>query len=400
MNGRPSILYVAYWGAAEPLGQSLIVPAVERLASSVALTLITFEKPMDLENRVGIDALRTRFARAGIRWIPLRYHKRPKIPATAFDVAHGIAIGIREAIRRRPTVVHARTFIGGLIGFGVSRTLRLRFLYHNEGFYPDEQVDGGVWRAGSIPHRVARRLENVMYRGADAIICMSRRSKVVLEAMMAAARKKTPILVVPSCVDLSDFPRRNAVPPPRPLRLIYIGSVGNRYILDKLARFVSVAREVFPDLHLRVLTGADRSVVTSMLRAGSLPDDAWSLDKVPHSQVSAELAQSHAGLFFLQSGISEFGCSPTKIGEYWATGVPVVTTAGVSDTDDIIATHRVGVVIRDHADDAYRKATRELEELFKDPQLSERCRQAAEMFYSLDPFTDAQRKLYAEFSNA
>src|SRR5205807_44013 len=160
-------------------------------------------------------------------------------------------------------------------------------------------------------------------------------------------------------------------------------SVGLRYIADKLARFVFVTRQVFGDLELRVLSGAEPELVRSMMRAGGLPDEAWTLDCVPHSMVPTELARSKAGLFFLQQGISEFACSPTKIGEYWAMGIPVVTTAGVSDTDDIISEHRVGVVIAEHTDDAYRQAANRLRDLFHDADLPARCRQAAEKYYGL-----------------
>lgn len=394
---RASVLYVAYWGAAEPLGQALIVPAVERLARSVDLTLITFEKTGDLD---AAPALRARLSAAGIDWIPLQYHKRPKIPATAFDIAYGIVTGLAASLRRRPAIVHARTFIGGLIGVVLSTLLRARFLYHNEGFYPDEQVDGGVWRADSLPHRIAKRLETFMYRRADAIVCMSRRSKPVLETMLGGRAKSTPIVVVPSCVDLDLFHPIPSSHASTPVELIYIGAVGNRYIVDKLARFVFIAREVFPGLRLRVLSGAGRALVGSMLRAGGLPDEAWSLGSVPHTRMPAELARAHAGLFFLQRGISEFGCSPTKIGEYWATGIPVVTTAGVSDTDDIIREHRVGVIIESHDDHAYRAAARELETLLRDPGLAARCRRAAEEYYALAPFCDEQVALYAQLAGA
>ena len=60
----------------------------------------------------------------------------------------------------------------------------------------------------------------------------------------------------------------------------------------------------------------------------------------------AELQRHDAGLFFLTEGLSEHGCSPTKIGEYWACGLPVVTTPNVSDTDAIVQSRRVGVVVR------------------------------------------------------
>ena len=391
---RPRILYIAYWGAVEPLGQSLIVPAVERLAASSDLTLITFDKPADLRNGDATSTVRERLQRSGVKWSALRYHKRPKIPATLFDIVHGVAVGVVKGLRRRPTVIHGRTFIGGIIGRAVATTLRVPFLYHNEGFYPDEQVDGGVWREGSMPHRIAKRIESSMYASADAIICMSRRSKAVLERLAEVQKKSTPVLVVPSCVDLQHF-RRDS-PPARSagLRLIYIGSVGNRYILDRVARFVAVASTVIAGVHLRILTTADRDLVVSMLRAGGLPDDVWSLGRVPHADMPSALANADAGLFFLRRGISEFGCSPTKIGEYWAMGIPVITTAGVSDTDDIIREHRVGVIITDHSDEAYRRAAIELQQLLADVGLAQRCREAAEEYYALAPRCEAQLALY------
>jgi hypothetical protein len=40
----PRVLYISYWGALEQLGQSLVVPAVKKLANmGVEMTLVTFE---------------------------------------------------------------------------------------------------------------------------------------------------------------------------------------------------------------------------------------------------------------------------------------------------------------------------------------------------------------------
>jgi len=59
MRSRPRVLYLVYWGAAEPLGQSLVLPAVKRLARlGVDLSLVTFEKPKDLEREGFIGDIR------------------------------------------------------------------------------------------------------------------------------------------------------------------------------------------------------------------------------------------------------------------------------------------------------------------------------------------------------
>jgi glycosyltransferase involved in cell wall biosynthesis len=110
----------------------------------------------------------------------------------------------------------------------------------------------------------------------------------------------------------------------------------------------------------------------------------------------AELRRHDVGLFFLARGTSEHGCSPTKIGEYWACGLPVVTTPNVSDTDEIILRERVGVVVRDHSEPEYRRAIAELRALLADPDLSRRCRAAAEKHYALRPAVERQLALYRD----
>jgi glycosyltransferase involved in cell wall biosynthesis len=400
---RPKVLYIVYWGAGEPLGQSLVLPAVKKLASLGAdLTLVTFEKPTDIERRAEMEKIKLSLKQQGVEWLPLRYHKRPKVPATAFDMINGCARSIVARLRSKPDIIHARTFIGGLMGLALAPLLRAKLVYHNEGFYPDEQVDGGVWQAGSTPHRVARFLEHRLYSRADGVVALSHRAKSCIEEIPAIERKSTPVIVVPSCVDLNQFRLSETRPKLErdPLRLIYIGSVGGRYILDKIGRFVAIASREMDRVHLRVLTRAEPELIQSMLNAGALSKGLYSTDCVPYSAVPEELMRQHAGLFFLTEGISEHGCSPTKIGEYWAVGLPVVTTPNVSDTDDIVRRERVGVIVREHSDDAYRSAIKELHSLLKDPELATRCRRAAETHYALEPACERQLALYRDLVRA
>jgi len=397
MRSNPHVLYIAYWGAAEPLGQSLVVPAVKRLADlGVTLTLVTFEKPEDLDKKAEFRAIRDSLEKSGVNWIPLTYHKRPRIPATAFDVAHGVCRGIMLGLRSRPDIIHARTFVGGLIGRVVASLLGAKLIYHNEGFYPDEQVDGGVWRAGSLQHRIARHLERKLYERADGIIALSDQARNAIEHLPAVSRKGTPVTVVPSCVDLNHF---RAAQPRTPaqqngLRLVYIGSVGGRYILDRIGRFTAVASEMLGAVQLRVLTRAEPALVTSMLDLSGLDRAVWSMAAVNRELMPQELAIHDAGLFFLTWGLSEHGCSPTKIGEYWAMGLPVVSTANVSDSDEIILREQVGVIVNEHTDAEYRRAIGELQALMKDPGLAGRCRRAAEQYYALTPACKRQINLY------
>lgn len=397
----PRVLYVSYWGALEQLGQSLVVPAIKKLAQMGAeLTLITFEKPHDLARTDEMRRVREMLAADKIDWLPLQYHQTPKIPATLFDMAHGIARGLQKRLKKKFDIVHARTYPGGLIGMILAPLVGAKFVYHNEGFYPDEQVDGGIWAENSRPHRVAKLLENKMYSRADGIVALSYRAKEIIEDLPEVSRKHTPVIFVPSCVDLDSFhlPETKSVFSDDEIKLVYIGSVGNRYILDKVGAFVAAARKIHPNVTLQIYSKADADLITRMLDEGGLPPDAWKLKAVPYREMPARLTNFHAGMFFLTTGISEHGCSPTKIGEYWAVGLPVVTTPNVSDTDEIIRRERVGVIVSDHTEEIYQQAFSELRNLLKDENLSTRCRRAAVEHYALEPACERQFALYRKLA--
>jgi glycosyltransferase involved in cell wall biosynthesis len=396
----PHVLYLVYWGALEPLGRALVVPAVSRLAGLGArITLVTFEKPADTATQ-DLEEVDRALRGVGVHWLPLKYHKRPTVPATALDIAHGVARGLRERLRVRPDVMHARTFVGGLIGLPLSRLTGARLIYHNEGFYPDEMVDAGFWQEGSLPHRVGRRLERRLYGRADAIFSLSRGGKEIIESFDSVREKGTPVAVVPSCVDLDHFvPRERAGAGGGPLRLVYVGSVGGRYLIDRIGRFAHVARSDSPDTHLQLLTAAEPDLVRSTVASSDLADDAWSSRFVPYEQLPDALAGHDAGFCFHSHGLSAAGGSSTKVGEYWAMGLPVISTPGLGDVDDIVRRERVGVVVVGHTDEAYRAALGELRALLQDSELPDRCRAAAERHYGLDEACRRQLVVYERLAN-
>jgi glycosyltransferase involved in cell wall biosynthesis len=379
----------------EPLGQSLVLPAIRGLADrGMDITLMTFEKSHDLARAADVQALRATLVALGVSWTPLRYHKWPTVPATAFDVAQGIARSLWARRLGRFDLIHARTFVGGLIGWALRPWLRASLVYHGEGFWPDQQVEGGVWRAGSRIYRVCKAVDSALCTGADGLVLLSRRSLPVVEALPRGRRHAPPIAIVPSCVDLDHFPAPSASRPGGPPRLVYIGSLGNRYPVEPLGRFLRAVQRYEPSATLTVLSQSEPDMVRRCVQSTGVAAGAWSLGRAPHAEIPSRLAECHAGLFFLRQGPGAESCSPTKVGEYWASGLPVVTTPGAGDTDEAIRQHRVGVILGDLSAESHDRAARELLELLRDPDLPARCRRAAEEHYSLARGIDAQMRLY------
>src|SRR5207248_2823753 len=192
------VLYISYDGMLEPLGQSQVIGYLERLAPGRRIHLISFEKPRDWANREQVDAMRRHLADIGIQWHPLRYHKSPSTPATAFDIAAGTAFALALAFRHGIAVVHARSYVAGVMALAVKRATGARFLFDMRGFWADERVDGGLWSASSRLYRAAKRVERSLLLGADHIVTLTHASEDEIRRFDYLQERALPITVVPT----------------------------------------------------------------------------------------------------------------------------------------------------------------------------------------------------------
>jgi glycosyltransferase involved in cell wall biosynthesis len=119
------------------------------------------------------------------------------------------------------------------------------------------------------------------------------------------------------------------------------------------------------------------------LRRAGVPDDAYRITSAAPEHVGDHLAVASFAICFCHPKPSLIAASPTKVGEYLAAGLPVVSGPGVGDTDAILRGERAGVVVEEFTEDAYEQAARELLEMGTEPDARRRCRDVAERRFSL-----------------
>jgi glycosyltransferase involved in cell wall biosynthesis len=175
---------------------------------------------------------------------------------------------------------------------------------------------------------------------------------------------------------------------------VYSGSLGGRYRLCDLAAFVAAAASEAPGTTLTILSWAPAAEVQNAMRRAGVADSVWTLRSVDHAHMPHELATHDAGLHFTAAEAGGAGGSPTKIGEYWACGLPVVATTGIGDLDEIIRAEHVGALVHGQSARAFHNAASALRDLLRDRMLPLRCRHTAEKYYSLERGCAAQLTLY------
>ncbi len=387
-----AVLYVCYLGVDEPLVATQVRPYLRALAArGHAVHLLTFEPLGHAADET--DAVARTLAAEGIAWHALRYHRWPSLPATLYDIGRGVVRGFGLARRHGLRLVHARSHVGAAVALGLRALTRVPFVFDVRGLLPDEYADAGHWRRGGLKYRLAKAAERVFFRRAAAIVVLTETVRADLSkgGGPLASRSAADVAVIPCCVDLGLHPWDEAAREAQRARrgwagrrvLVYVGKLGMWYLDAEMARFFARARAQDPRAFLQVLTASPSEAMRRALAAADVPPDAFDVRAVAPGDVHAVLRAADAGLSLIQPCPSKRSSSPTKVGEYLAAGLPVVSTAGIGDCDRMLADGR-GVVLGALDDASLDRGARALQALLDDPLTRGRCRAFAEAELSLD----------------
>lgn len=389
------VLYISYSGMLEPLGQSQVLAYQERLARDRVVHLISFERPEDWKRTEEREAVARRMGEAGIRWHPLRYHKRFSALATAWDILRGTLKGWRLVRRHDLEIVHARSYISSVMALMIKRTSGVKYLFDMRGFWADERVDGGLWPPRGRMYRVAKWFERRFLLGADHVVSLTHAAVREMQHFDYLAGRMPPVTVIPTCADLTRFrpsPRRTGSE--GAFTLGYVGSAGTWYLFDAVVACFARLQQLRPDARLRVVNRGEHEYIRERLAAGGVDLDSVELLSAGHDRVPEEMARMDAGIFFIKPVFSKQASAPTKLGEFLGCGIPCLSNLGVGDMAEILEGMRVGVAVDGFDSGSLDGALKRLIDLVEDPSVRARCVAAAEAHFSLDEGVARYRQVY------
>jgi 2-polyprenyl-3-methyl-5-hydroxy-6-metoxy-1,4-benzoquinol methylase/glycosyltransferase involved in cell wall biosynthesis len=380
-------LYICYFNTDEPLVHTQVLPYLRAVArAGVSMHLLTYEKrgAWRKGERTRRRELRQKLAGKGIHWHTLKYHKRPSLIATGYDVVVGAIYSAWLILRHRISIIHSRAHVPGVIGLGLKLALRRKLIFDLRGLMAEEYVDNGVWAQGSLPFRLVKSAERALLKRADHIIVLTDKLKTILTTDHQPQIKASKITVIPCCVDLSSY----LAPEPQcktrgDLTLVYAGSATGLYLTGEMIDFFKVIKSKRKDARFMLLTKADARELARLFESKGVEESAYSIINAAPNEVAGLIKTGAVGISFRKPGFAQVAASPTKIGEYLAAGLPVVSNPGVGDTDDILQNERVGVIVSGFNQNAYERAVDQVIAFLENGEPRERCRAVAAKRYSL-----------------
>jgi glycosyltransferase involved in cell wall biosynthesis len=382
-------IYICYFNTEEPLVHTQVLPYLRALAQDgIDMHLLTFEKrgAWRAGERARRRDLKRRLAEDGIQWHALKYHRRPSLLATGADALLGTLFSIWLILRHQLHIVHARAHVPGAMGLLLKMLLRRKLIFDLRGLMAEEYVDNGIWEEGSLPFRLVKAVERALLNRADHIIVLTEELRSILLGgahLPATAVEK--ISVIPCCSDLSLYELQNGRRKPSgrdEITLVYLGSVGGRYMLGEMVEFFKVLQSKRSGARFLIITRGARADVERAFASRGVDANRYEVVAAEPAEVPKLLGRGDLALSFFKPTFAVKGTSPTKIGEYLAAGLPVVSTS-TGDTAAMFAAEPIGAIVNEFDATAYDKAAEQVIHLIDNVDTRAHCRDAASRYFSL-----------------
>jgi hypothetical protein len=362
------LAYLSVDSIQEGVGSSQIIPLILGLAEKgKRVCLLTFEKTVPSSELLEL------FSKKGIFWSPKEFGK------------YGAIGGLRRLNLLRRSVpssliLHGRSDIA--TSAAIWSDIDVPVLWDVRSLWSDQRLLIGTAGWNRMTARGARTLENVSASKSTAMTTLT--SAVV--PILQKRHKRIPLItdVIPTCVQTMKF--LSSPMPSGQVTCLLSGTFNNYYDIDRTKQ---VLDEIRKKVDLRVIWA----------RAGESPSEKLGVGEdliitASPAEMPNLVKNSHFGIAICKDDNTESlaAAVPTKIGEFLASGRPMIVSKGIGDLDQMLEGTGTGVVISDQQ--PIQTVTDRIISLLEDSDTPDRCRELAMEHFSMEKSVDKYLNIY------
>lgn len=401
-----NILIVTYWSFNDPLIQTYTLPYVRIIRKNLpegsriylfVLNQKAYDLPAEEYKRRKELLEKENIFLVDAAYRPFGFGAMARAAAYIFRMW-------RLCKRHRISYIHAWCTPGGAIGYLLSRMTGIPLVVDSYEPHAEPMVEGGTWGRKSLAYRILFRMERKQAERAIAVIGLTAGMKDY--AFEKFGVKLQNYFVKPACVDFSVFDHRK--PSDERLReslglkdkivCVYAGKLSGIYLLQEVFDLFKAARDHWGDrFRVLFLTKESEQSIQKLAAKSGVPGEVIVTRFVDHREISNYMRLASFGLNPVKPIPSRRHCTSIKDGEYWAMGLPVMITPGISDDSDIIAQNKIGSVISELSYKGYLKCVQEMDELLKSTDrdaLAEKVSAIGKKYRSFDNAEMIYKKIY------
>jgi glycosyltransferase involved in cell wall biosynthesis len=408
LNPPKNILFISYDGLTDPLGQSQIIPYLIGLTKfGYQFTILSCEKPEKFKKyKNEVESILKPYH---IKWTPIRYHKKPPVLSSVYDVMMLKKKAKQLHARERFDMVHTRAGVPALIGLWMKKTLGVRFLNDIREFYADGRVDGGMWNTKYFIYKVIynffKKKEDEEVRYSDGMVCLTFAAERIIQ-QWPHYKEEVPLEVIPCSVDMDLFdPQKIEISLKEKFKtdlgikendfiITYLGSIGGWYLTEEMMQFCRILSDKISAVKFLFISPHQHDIILKTAQKAGIAKEKIIVTHAQRNDVPVLLSLSNYSIFFIKPCYSKLSSSPTKHAEIMAMGIPVITNAGIGDVAGIIEKYKSGIVLSKLNETEFLQAAESISKGISFD--NNKIRNAAKEFYDLQKAIFKYQKIYKE----
>ena len=395
------VLFLSYWGLHDGLTTSTVFPhlfILQQRPDIKAIRLVTIERGANAQANLSLEL---GFGDDKISFEPLRSRPSRNVILTKMeDFTRFPQELIRQVKEFEPDFILARGAPAGALAYLVWQKTKLPFYVESFEPHADYMRESGVWRTYDPRYLFERHWEKRIKQLATGLMPVAEnyRQQLIREGVPPER-----IATVPCSVDADAFAYNVKAGQSVRQRLnfaessivgVYVGKFGDIYYDQEAFELFRAAADHFgPTFRLIVLTPDAENDVCRKLAAVGLGPNQCFVTKAPHAEVPAYLSAANFAFSPIRPAPCRLFCSAIKIGEYWASGLPVLVTPGVGDDSAIIAIEGGGAVFDLKQTGSVSTALAHLTVIMQQPDCRTRIHKLAVRYRSIDRTREAYAAL-------
>jgi glycosyltransferase involved in cell wall biosynthesis len=312
----PTSFFADYGGHIRILEEAL---ALQQLGHRV--TICTYHNGEDVE---GLDIQRT---------LPIPWRQDYEVGSSRHKIAFDVLLFIKSlqvALSMKPHIIHAHLHEGALIGYPISRLLRLPLVFDLQGSMTSEMIDHGFLERNGLFYRGMRWLEGVIDHVPHAIITSTQHAKDLLCGEFGCDDRQ--IHIIPDSVNGQFFQPRHDRENDRELRsavgippdcsvVVYLGLLAEWQGIGLLLDGIAQLQDRLQDTRFLIMGFPNVEYYRTRAQQLGIEDRVVFTGKIPYFEAPRYLALGDVAVSPKVSATE--GCG--KLLNYMAMGLPTVT---------------------------------------------------------------------------
>jgi len=402
-----NILVLTFWSYKDALIQTYTLPYLRIISrflpQNSTIFLLTLEKPhlqINTEERKNIEHELSKY---GIQLIEAPYQN---FGIKALFTWIGIIFSLFFLIfRKNIHYIHSFCTPAGVAGVLLSYLTFRPLILDSYEPHAEASIENGDWTKQSFRFKFLFFMEKLMSKRAKYIISATEGMKDYALKKYNATFKN--FFIKPACVNLELFSEQNIKKYnllekynlKNKIVCVYAGKFGGIYLEQEIFDFLKLAADFWKDRFvILLLTNQSDEQIEAWANAANLDKSLIIKEFVFHHQIPDYMGLADFALTPVKPIPTKRYCTPIKNGEYWALGLPIVSTANISDDSDIIEKYKIGSIIKKFNTKNYQQVIEEIDQILQvdRKELFQKIRQVAYQYRSFEIAEKIYEKIYAK----